>query len=161
MLLLVPSPSTSPPSLAGSRRRRRGCFRTCVERGGAVRSVLGSPVIRITSCSTTSSPFFERFRSRSTRYVDASIHSLLDELLDDLGETSRKIFVFCYVPQQWHHELGLLRRFYARVEHKLLWALILFNMLTVTSPILFRRYCGMKRPGPTLHVHLRETGSTD
>ena len=25
---------------------------------------------------------------------------------------------FCYVPQQWHHELGLLRRFYARVEHK-------------------------------------------
>ena len=57
-------------------------------------------MIRITSCSTTSSPFFERFRSRSTRYVDASIHSLLDELLDDLGETSRKIFVFCNVPQQ-------------------------------------------------------------
>ena len=57
-------------------------FRTCVERGGAVRSVLGSPVIWITSCSTTSSPFFERFRSRSTRYVDASNHSLLDELLD-------------------------------------------------------------------------------
>ena len=41
------------------------------------------------------------------RYVDASNHSLLDELLDDLGETSRKIFVFCNVPQQWHHELGL------------------------------------------------------
>ena len=78
-------------------------FRTCVERGGAVRSVLGSPVIRITSCSTTSSPFFERFRSRSTRYVDASIHSLLDELLDDLGETSRKIFVFCNVPQHKHN----------------------------------------------------------
>ena len=57
-------------------------FRTCVERGGAVRSVLGSPVIWITSCSTTSSPFFERFRSRSTRYVDASNHSLLDELID-------------------------------------------------------------------------------
>ena len=34
------------------------------------------------------------------RYVDASNHSLLDELLDDLGETSRKIFVFCNVPQQ-------------------------------------------------------------
>ena len=33
------------------------------------------------------------------RYVDASNHSLLDELLDDLGETSRKIFVFCNVPQ--------------------------------------------------------------
>ena len=57
-------------------------FRTCVERGGAVRSVLGSSVIRITSSTTPSSPFFERFRSRSTRYVDASNHSLLDELLD-------------------------------------------------------------------------------
>ena len=90
-------------------------FRTCVERGGAVRSVLGSPVIRITSCSTTSSPFFERFRSRSTRYVDASIHSLLDELLDDLGETSRKFFVFCNVPNSrtWAYQiryLGLGRR---------------------------------------------------
>ena len=87
-------------------------FRTCVERGGAVRSVLGSPVIRITSCSTTSSPFFERFRSRSTRYVDASIHSLLDELLDDLGETSRKFFIFCNVPQHsghQHEEVGVVK----------------------------------------------------
>ena len=29
-----------------------------------------------------------------------------------------KFLNFCYVPQQWHHELGLLRRFFARVEHK-------------------------------------------
>ena len=55
---------------------------TCVERGGAVRSALGSPVIWITSSTTPSSPFFERFRTRSTRYVDASDHSLLDELID-------------------------------------------------------------------------------
>ena len=27
--------------------------------------------------------------------------------------------------------------------------------------ILIRRYCWMKRSGPTLTVHLRETGSTD
>ena len=26
---------------------------------------------------------------------------------------------------------------------------------------LIRRYCGMKRPGPTLHVHVHETGSID
>ena len=26
---------------------------------------------------------------------------------------------------------------------------------------LVRRYCWMKRPGPTLHIRLRETGSTD
>ena len=56
------------------------------------------------------------------RYVDASNHSLLDELLDDLGETSRKFFVFCNVPRQWHHELGLCVVLLARVEHNLLWA---------------------------------------
>ena len=26
---------------------------------------------------------------------------------------------------------------------------------------LIQRYCGMKRPGPTLHVHVHETGSID
>ena len=41
--------------LAGSRRRHYA-DRTCVECGGAVRSVLGSSVIRITSSTTTSSP---------------------------------------------------------------------------------------------------------
>ena len=35
------------------------------------------------------------------------------------------------------------------------------NLLVVTSLILIRRHRGMKRPGPTLHVLLRETGSTD
>ena len=29
------------------------------------------------------------------------------------------------------------------------------------SLILIPRYCGMKRPGPTLLVHVQETGSTD
>ena len=49
--------------LAGSRRRRRHPLRTCVERGGAVRSALGSSVIWITSSTSSSSPFFERFRA--------------------------------------------------------------------------------------------------
>ena len=31
----------------------------------------------------------------------------------------------------------------------------------VVRLILIRRYCGMKRPRPTLHVHVHETGSTD
>ena len=26
---------------------------------------------------------------------------------------------------------------------------------------LIQQYCGMKRPGPTLHVHVHETGSID
>ena len=95
------------------------------------------------------------------RYVDASNHSLLDELLDDLGETSRKFFVFCNVPQQWHHELGLCVVLFARVEHNFFVGIDLVNLLAATSLILLQQYCGMKRPGPTLHVRLRETGSTD
>ena len=58
-------------------------------------------------------------------------------------------------------ELGLLRRFFARVEHKVVVGVNFVNLLAVTSLILIRRHRGMKRPGLTLHVHLRETGSTD
>ena len=36
----------------------------------------------------------------------------------DLGETVGKILIFCNVPQQWHHELGLCVVLLARVEHK-------------------------------------------
>ena len=54
-----------------------------------------------------------------------------------------------------------MRSFYARVEHKFVVGVDLVNLLDATSLILFRRYCGMKRPGPTLDVRLRETGSTD
>ena len=43
--------------LAGSRRRRRLPNCTCVERGGAVSSALGSPVIWITTSTTPSTPF--------------------------------------------------------------------------------------------------------
>ena len=75
--------------------------------------------------------------------------------------TRRKILNLCYVPHQWHHELGLLRSYYARVEHKVVVGVDIVNYLAVTSLILIWRHCGMKRPGPTLHVRLRETGSTD
>ena len=51
-----------------------------------------------------------------------------------------------------------MRRFYARVEHKVVVGDDLFNLLAVTSLILIRWHCGMKQPGPTLHVHLREKG---
>ena len=54
-----------------------------------------------------------------------------------------------------------MRSFYARVEHKLVVGVDIVNFLATTSLILFRLYCGMKRPGLTLHVRLRETGSTD
>ena len=54
-----------------------------------------------------------------------------------------------------------MRSFYARVEHKAVVGVDIVNYLAVTSLILIQRHCGMKRPGPTLHVRLRETGSTD
>ena len=78
----------------------------------------------------------------------------------DLGETVGKFLIFCNLPQQWHHELGLCVVL-ARVEHNLVVGLDLVNLLASTSLILLQRYCGMKRPRPTLHVCLRETGSTD
>ena len=79
----------------------------------------------------------------------------------DLGETSRKIFIFCNVPQQWHHELGLCVVLYARVERRAVVGADIANLPGVSSLILIRRHRGIKRPGPTLHVLLRETGSTD
>ena len=54
-----------------------------------------------------------------------------------------------------------MRSFYARVEHKVVVGVDVVNLLAVTSLILIRRHRGMKRSGPTLHVRLRETGSTD
>ena len=54
-----------------------------------------------------------------------------------------------------------MRSFYARVEHKAVVAVDFVNLLAVTSLILIRRHRGMKQPGLTLHVLLRETGSTD
>ena len=51
--------------------------------------------------------------------------------------------------------------FYARVEHKFVVGIDFVNLLATTSLILFRRHRGMKRREPTLHIRLRETGSTD
>ena len=53
-----------------------------------------------------------------------------------------------------------MRRWYARVEHKELWAIILI-LLTTKRLTLIRRYCWMKWPGQTLHDRVHETGSID
>ena len=45
---------------------------------------------------------------------------------------------------------------YAQVEHKELWAIISHTAYHQRL-ILIRRYCWMKRPGPTLHDHVHET----
>ena len=54
-----------------------------------------------------------------------------------------------------------MRSYYARVEHKAVVGVDIVNLLAVTSLILIWRHRGMKWPRPTLHVLLRETGSTD
>ena len=54
-----------------------------------------------------------------------------------------------------------MRSFYAQVEHKIVVGVNFVNLLATTSLMLIRRHRGMKRPGPTLHVRLREIGSTD
>ena len=54
-----------------------------------------------------------------------------------------------------------MRSFYARVEHNFVVGVDVVNLLATTSLILFQWHRGMKQPGPTLHVRLRETGSTD
>ena len=77
-------------------------FRTCVERGGAVRSALVIGDLDHVEYDYIITVLLNASVRDLQRYVDASNHSLLDELLDDLGETSRKIFVFCNVPQQTH-----------------------------------------------------------
>ena len=52
-----------------------------------------------------------------------------------------------------------MRSSLARVEHKVVVGVDFVNLLAVINLILIRRHRGMKRPRPTLHVHLRETGS--
>ena len=54
----------------------------------------------------------------------------------DLGETVGKILIFCNVPQQWHHELGLCVVLFARVEHNFVVGVDLVNLLASTSIFL-------------------------
>ena len=55
-----------------------------------------------------------------------------------LGETVGKFLFFCYVPQQWHHELGLCVVLFARVEHKFVVGVDVVNFLATTSLILLQ-----------------------
>ena len=53
-----------------------------------------------------------------------------------------------------------MRSFFARVEQKFVVGVDVVNFLATTSLIFIQRHRGMKRPGPTLHVIVHETGST-
>ena len=60
----------------------------------------------------------------------------------DLGETIGKFLIFCNVPQQWHHELGLCVVLFARVEHNFVVGVDVVNFLATTSLILLQWYRG-------------------
>ena len=78
----------------------------------------------------------------------------------DLGETVGK-FLFSATFPNSGIRARCMRSYYARVEHKLVVGVDVVNFLATTSLILLQWYCGMKRPGPTLHLRFHETGSTD
>ena len=77
----------------------------------------------------------------------------------DLGETVGKFLFSATFPNSGIRARSMRKFSIARVEQPFFVGVDLVNFLAVTSPFLLQRYCGMKRPGPTLHISLRETGS--
>ena len=60
----------------------------------------------------------------------------------DLGETVGNFLIFCNVPQQWHHELGLCVVLFARVEHNFVVGVDFFILLASTSLFLLSGIVG-------------------
>ena len=60
----------------------------------------------------------------------------------DLGETVEFFLIFCNVPQQWHHELGLCVVLFARVEHNFVVGVDFVILLASTSPFLLNGIVG-------------------
>ena len=112
--------------------------RTCAERGGAVRSALVIGDLDHVEYDYIITVLLNASVRDLQRYVDASNHSLLDELLDDLGETSRKIFVFCNVPQ---HDRLYIR--IQRVQNSCTRGILRLNL----TSLAYNRYgLGTRRP---------------
>ena len=81
VVLLVFSVNFSFP-LAGSRRRRRHADRTCVERGGVVRSALVIGDLDHVEYDYIITVLLNASARDLQRYVDASDHSLLVDSID-------------------------------------------------------------------------------
>ena len=60
----------------------------------------------------------------------------------DLGETVGKFLIFCNVPQQWHHELGLCVVLFARGEHNFVVGVDFVILLASTSLFLLNGIVG-------------------
>ena len=78
----------------------------------------------------------------------------------DLGETVGKILFSATFPNSGIRARSM-RSSLCMSRTQFVVGVDVVNFLAATSLILLQRYCGMKRPGPTLHVRLRETSSTD
>ena len=60
----------------------------------------------------------------------------------DLGETVGKILIFCNVPQQWHHELGLCVVLYCTSRTQFVVGVDLVILLAPTSLFLLNGIVG-------------------
>ena len=60
----------------------------------------------------------------------------------DLGEIVGFFLIFCNVPQQWHHELGLCVVLFARVEHNFVVGVDFVILLASTSLFLLNGIVG-------------------
>ena len=99
----------------------------CAEHEGAVHSILGS--IELWRRSTTSTALLNASAFGLRGYVDTLSHIVAMHLLDRSCVIVR-IFLNYYVPQQWHSSQVYALMFYARVEHKELWAIIVILLAT-------------------------------
>ena len=108
--------------------------------------------------TTTFSTLRQRFRSWS-EWVRRQ-HSPLSLLCITMILRVRRIFFLnYYVPQQWHQSLVLCVDVICTSRTQVSCGRYKSYCLPACHTLV-RRYCEMKRPGPTLRVRLRETGFT-
>ena len=108
--------------------------------------------------STTSTALLNASAFGLRGYVD-TLSSLVAMHLLDRSCVIVGIFLKYYVPRQWYQFPGLCVDIIcmSRTQVSCGWYK---SYCLPACHTLVRRYCEMKRPGPTLRVRLRETGFT-
>ena len=129
----------------------------CAEHGGVVRSVLGSVGSR--RHSTTSTVLLNASAFGLRGYVDTLSPLVAMHLLDRSCVIVGKFFEILRSPTV-AFEPGLCVDVICTSRTQ---RVVGDNSHTAYHQrlTLIQRYCWMKRRGPTLHDHIRETGSTD
>src|SRR3954467_10439639 len=128
----------------------------CQELGGAGVTVLGSVGSR-GERTTTSSTLCQRFRFGLRGYVDNTLPSR--SYASPWSCVCVGIFFEILRSQQWHQSQVLCVDVICTSRTQVSCGRYKSYCLPACHTLV-RRYCWMKRPGPTLRVRLRETGST-